>query len=345
MKTRVIIFAIAMFSIMLSPSVKSALFLEGDRIKAKIINPLNDYPSDKTFIINDKNRRTISVDTFNYQITLGCDVIEDVLMITKITFDPDDRYPEKMTFSDINGHRVSIPTNFLELSNADRSWVGDIFSEGDWVLVKYSICGSGGYVTDMISILKNTNRISSGGLHINGYRPALTKDLINSIKGNLTYTHGSPDDWQLQFKTIKFISSIPAIRIYGDIIKIGLNSISPPFNELNILTNLLQGSYFVANSGLPLSSALGSNEINGWCKSDAILGRAIHYSDYPDELNPRTKKAAQSICKAILVYKITSGERGLSLQDSLNTAARYLNTNADDYRFIRRVALMAAYSH
>ncbi|MFW5400547.1 hypothetical protein V2A85_12665 [Yersinia sp. 1252 StPb PI] len=132
---------------------------------AKTLNALSDYPMEVTTIINDIKNEMVMVKSFNVEIS-GCDVNEKMMKIEKITMDSDDRYPEKMTFSDMNNASISIPTNFSSLDNASRSWVDGIFSDSDWVYVQYSMCGSGGF-SQMTAISKHSKRFPQAGITIN----------------------------------------------------------------------------------------------------------------------------------------------------------------------------------
>ncbi|HDL8447597.1 TPA: hypothetical protein ACPZPW_004618, partial [Yersinia enterocolitica] len=132
---------------------------------AKTLNALSDYPMEITTIINDVKNEVVMVKSFNVEIS-GCDVNEKMMKIEKITMDTDDRYPEKMTFFDMNNFRISMPTNFSSLDNASRSWVDGIFSDSDWVYVQYSMCGSGGF-PQMTAISKHSKRFPQAGITIN----------------------------------------------------------------------------------------------------------------------------------------------------------------------------------
>ncbi|MFA3778567.1 hypothetical protein [Yersinia sp. 1652 StPb PI] len=132
---------------------------------AKTLNALSDYPMEVTTIINDIKNEMVMVKSFNVEIS-GCDVNEKMMKIEKITMDSDDRYPEKMTFSDMNNASISIPTNFSSLDNASRSWVDGIFSDSDWVYVQYSMCGSGGF-PQITAISKHSKRFPQAGITIN----------------------------------------------------------------------------------------------------------------------------------------------------------------------------------
>ncbi|HDL7759771.1 TPA: hypothetical protein PXP34_003653 [Yersinia enterocolitica] len=132
---------------------------------AKTLNALSDYPMEVTTIINDIKNDVVMVKSFNVEIS-GCDVHEKMMKIEKITMDSDDRYPDKMTFSDMNNVRISMPTNFSSLDNASRSWVDGIFSDSDWVYVQYSMCGSGGF-PQMTAISKHSKRFPQAGITIN----------------------------------------------------------------------------------------------------------------------------------------------------------------------------------
>ncbi|EEV8081742.1 hypothetical protein KBV23_004837 [Escherichia coli] len=131
---------------------------------AKKINVLNGYPQEVTTIINDPKNEVVMIKSFNVDSS-GCDVREQMMRIDKITMDSDDRYPEKMTFRDMQNMRISMPTNFSSLDNASRSWTDSMFSENEWVNVQYLLCGSGGF-PQMTSISKHSKRFPKVGVTI-----------------------------------------------------------------------------------------------------------------------------------------------------------------------------------
>lgn len=138
-----------------------------DSASSKIINKLDDFDQEQTHLVTDIKNKIVFIRTYNSPLTEGCEVREKMMNITNIVFDSDDRYPEKMSFSDMKSFKTTIPTNFSSLDNASRSWTNNLFSKGDWVLVQYSICGSGGYVQNMYSISKKTGEVPKAGVKIN----------------------------------------------------------------------------------------------------------------------------------------------------------------------------------
>lgn len=138
-----------------------------DSASSKIINKLDNFDQEQTHLVTDIKNKIVFIRTYNSPLTEGCEVREKMMNITNIVFDSDDRYPEKMSFSDMKSFKTTIPTNFSSLDNASRSWTNNLFSKGDWVLVQYSICGSGGYVQNMYSISKKTGEVPKAGVKIN----------------------------------------------------------------------------------------------------------------------------------------------------------------------------------
>lgn len=138
-----------------------------DGVQSKIINKLDDFDQEQTHLVTDIKNKIVFIRTYNAPLTEGCEVREKMMNITNIVFDSDDRYPEKMSFSDMKSFKTTIQTNFSSLDNASRSWTNNLFSKGDWVLVQYSICGSGGYVQNMYSISKKTGEVPKAGVKIN----------------------------------------------------------------------------------------------------------------------------------------------------------------------------------
>lgn len=138
-----------------------------DSNQSKIINKLDNFDQEQTHLVTDIKNKIVFIRTYNAPLTEGCEVREKMMNITNIVFDSDDRYPEKMSFSDMKSFNTTIPTNFSSLDNASKSWTNNLFSKGDWVLVQYSICGSGGYVESMYSISKKTGEVPKAGIKIN----------------------------------------------------------------------------------------------------------------------------------------------------------------------------------
>lgn len=138
-----------------------------DSEPSKIINKLDDFDQEQTHLVTDMKNKIVFIRTYNSPLTKGCEVREKMMNITNIDFDSGDRYPEKMSFSDMNSFKTTIQTNFSSLDSASRSWTNNLFSKGDWVLVQYSICGSGGYVENMYSISKKTGEVPKAGIKIN----------------------------------------------------------------------------------------------------------------------------------------------------------------------------------
>ncbi|ELI8151086.1 hypothetical protein ACPX3P_000672 [Yersinia enterocolitica] len=132
---------------------------------ARTLNPLPDHPQEKTVIVNNIKNKIVEVRSYNISLD-GCDQASGMMKIEKIKMDSANRYPEEMTFRNMNNIRISMPTNFLDLDNASRSWTESLFSEGDWVSVQYTICGSGGF-TQMTSISKHTERFPKAGVTVN----------------------------------------------------------------------------------------------------------------------------------------------------------------------------------
>lgn len=135
--------------------------------QSKVINKLDDFEQEQTHLVTDIKNKIVFIRTYNAPLTQGCEVREKMMNITDIIFDSDDRYPEKMSFSDMKSFKTTIQTNFSSLDNASRSWTNNLFTKGDWVLVQYSICGSGGYVENMYSISKKTGEVPKSGIKIN----------------------------------------------------------------------------------------------------------------------------------------------------------------------------------
>lgn len=138
-----------------------------DSEPSKIINKLDDFDQEQTHLVTDMKNKIVFIRTYNSPLTKGCEVREKMMNITNIDFDSADRYPEKMSFSDMKSFKTTIQTNFSSLDSASRSWTNNLFSKGDWVLVQYSICGSGGYVENMYSISKKTGEVPKAGIKIN----------------------------------------------------------------------------------------------------------------------------------------------------------------------------------
>ena len=118
-----------------------------------IFNPLNDYPEDYTTLDMNKKKEVAEVKTFNVNIS-GCDIKKKMMRIDKVKMSDGDRYQEEILFVNMENKKITIPTNFSRLPNSSRSFVNDIYSINDWVMVVYSLCGSGGYPS-MISISKH----------------------------------------------------------------------------------------------------------------------------------------------------------------------------------------------
>lgn len=136
--------------------------------QARTLNELNGYHTELTEIVNDIKNQIVMIRSFNVDIS-GCDVSDKMMKIEKIVMDEDDRYPEKMKFTDMDNRKITIPTNFYGLDNASRSWTENLFSEGDWVKVQFTICGSGGFY-QMTSISKHETHFPKSGITINNIK-------------------------------------------------------------------------------------------------------------------------------------------------------------------------------
>lgn len=132
---------------------------------ARFFNELKESTSEATYLLNNKKEQTMSITSFNVDLT-GCNgPLSGMMKIEKITMDSDDRYPEKMLFRDMRNNKLSMPTNFSGLDNVSRSWVDSMFSEGDWVYLQHAACGSGGFEM-MLSITKHTTKYPTAGITI-----------------------------------------------------------------------------------------------------------------------------------------------------------------------------------
>ncbi|MEB1054312.1 hypothetical protein [Citrobacter portucalensis] len=89
----------------------------------------------------------------------NCMISEGVMTITGFQYSQSGRYIDLIKFKSGGGNTLIIPTNFSRLSTILQSKTVDIFKEGDVTYVKFSSCGSGGYLS-LIDILKPFNTSS-----------------------------------------------------------------------------------------------------------------------------------------------------------------------------------------
>ncbi|WP_439069979.1 hypothetical protein ACSJL3_001192 [Serratia nevei] len=83
----------------------------------------------------------------------GCELHQGIMIITGNQYSQSGKVVELLKFRRADGEEFVMPTNFGRLSNADMSYAGKMFQKGDPVFIRFSICGSGGFMS-LIDILK-----------------------------------------------------------------------------------------------------------------------------------------------------------------------------------------------
>ncbi|MEF3024953.1 hypothetical protein V4B64_08480 [Klebsiella pneumoniae] len=83
----------------------------------------------------------------------NCSLNEGLLTVTGGQYSKSGRYIELIKVKRNDGVEFAIPTNFEKLNNEDISNSQDLISKGGVVYLRFSTCGSGGYMS-LIDILK-----------------------------------------------------------------------------------------------------------------------------------------------------------------------------------------------